>query len=52
VPIAWAIVSSSTAADTHVWLQALVDKLRESYPAWQPSCILVDDCEALMNAIA
>jgi len=51
VPTAWGITSDEQEATIDAWLRALVREARAKVPTWLPSCVVVDCCEALINAI-
>jgi hypothetical protein len=51
IPGVWTIQSSQTAANMVLWLKPLVAKLRSRKPDWKPSCVIVDFCQAEINAV-
>lgn len=51
IPVAWVITSSATQANVAKWLADLQQHMRRMAPTFQPSCFLVDDSRAEINAI-
>jgi len=51
VPGAWVISSSGTQVDVAKWLTALKERMLKADATWAPSCFLVDDARAEINAI-
>jgi hypothetical protein len=51
IPVAWTIHESQTGSDIAIWVEAIVRKARRTMPEWKPSCIMVDDADAEINAL-
>jgi len=51
IPVAWVISSSMTQVDVAKWLDDLKRHMLKEDPTWKPSCFLVDDSAAEINAI-
>ena len=50
IPVAWVMAKSETADTITAWLRSLVAKARAVNPNFRPLCVIVDDCQAEMNA--
>lgn len=48
VPGAWVLMPGERATLFARWLRVLKDRMG---PDWRPSCFVVDDCDAEINAI-
>jgi hypothetical protein len=51
IPTVWTIQSSLKASTMATWLKPLVARLRRRKPDWKPSCVIVDDSQAQINAV-
>lgn len=51
IPVAWALHERSTEVDFACWLVKLKERTRAAQADWCPSCVMVDDCDAELNAL-
>jgi len=51
VPVAFIVHSRETEALFVDALRAFSVRMKEHHPTWLPSCFIVDDCTAVINAI-
>eukprot|EP01018_Ginkgo_biloba_P040728 Gb_24627 [translate_table: standard] len=52
VPVAWIILSSSSAIDIQNWMEKLQSRIHEVDLTWRPSAFMVDDVATEINAIS
>ena len=51
LPVAWVISSSETAECMKQYTEAMWARVRQEFPAFRPSCFIVDDCGAALKML-
>jgi hypothetical protein len=51
IRVAWTIHESQTGSEIATWVEAIVRKVKCTMPEWKPSCFMVDDADADINAL-
>ena len=51
IPVGFVITNNERAGTIAAWLKELIAAARQVMPDFAPSCIIMDDCQAEINAV-